>query len=161
MNDQLTLPRLDSNRSIEQLAAIIIEKQGCEMGIELPLRHHFLPGIYIREILMPVSPGGTVVIGHLHKTQHFNLVLKGKARILIDGKVTLIQAPAVFVSNPGVRKVLNILEDMVWCTVHLTNETDIAKLEDELVDKTNHFLDQLEPQGYEEFMRLISTKDLP
>lgn len=155
MNEELTLPRLDSNRSIELLAAIIIEKQGCEKAIDTPLKHHFLPGLYIREILMPVGPGGTVIIGHLHKTRHFNIVLKGKARVLIDGKVRTIEAPAVFVSEPGVRKVLNILEDMTWCTVHLTSETDVAKLEEELVDKTNHFLANLEPEGYEEFQRMI------
>jgi quercetin dioxygenase-like cupin family protein len=101
--------------------------------LDLPLTHRFAPGLYFREIFMPQ---GALVIGHEHKTEHFNVVLTGKAMVQIDGKVEIIAAPSVFVSKPGIRKVLYILEDMRWATLHPTDETDIAKLEDLLIIKS-------------------------
>jgi len=103
-------------------------------GLQCQLVHLFAPGVYIRGIHMPA---GAWVLGHEHKTEHFNIVLTGKANVMMDGvTVEEIAAPAVFKSGPGVRKLLYILEDMHWLTVHATDETDVAKLEDMLVVKS-------------------------
>jgi hypothetical protein len=51
----------------------------------------------------------------------------------MGGKVEWIEGPCTFVSAAGVRKVLFILEDMEWTTVHPTGETDLPKLEELLV----------------------------
>src|SRR5580692_10272832 len=83
--------------------------------IECPLRHLFAPGVYVREILMPK---GTFVIGAEHKTKHFNMILSGEADVLIGDAVHHLKAPCILVSEPGVRKVLVIKEDMLWATVH-------------------------------------------
>jgi quercetin dioxygenase-like cupin family protein len=85
--------------------------------VAMPLQHLFAPGVYLRVIDMPK---GTFVIGHEHTTEHFNIVLSGRANVMVDGIVTEIKAPAVFVSKAGVRKVLEILEDMKWATIHPT-----------------------------------------
>jgi hypothetical protein len=100
--------------------------------IECPLTHHFSPGIYCREILMP---GGTFVVGHTHKTQHLNVILSGKVYVLMDGKIQYIEGPAVIESNPGVRKVLLIEEETRWMTVHSnpSDNRDICSLEEEMV----------------------------
>lgn len=95
--------------------------------IELPLLHDFAPGLYLRRIFMPK---GTFVIGKTHKTEHFNIVLSGAAIVMIDGEIKLITAPYVFKSGKGVKKVLHILEDMIWMTTHPTDETDLDKLEE-------------------------------
>lgn len=51
----------------------------------------------------------------------------------------------MFVSDAGVRKVLYIEEDMLWSTVHPTEERDLDKLENLLITKspsyTKHFED--------------------
>lgn len=105
--------------------------------VDMPLTHRFDDrGIYLREIFMPA---GTLVIGHEHKTRHFNIVLKGRALVMIDGRIEEIIAPCTFISEPGVRKVLLIKEDMSWQTVHPTLETDIDKLEHELIIKSDSF----------------------
>ena len=98
--------------------------------VEMPLLHDFSPGLYIRRIFMPK---GTFVIGRTHKTEHFNIVISGAANVMMDGEISFIQAPAMFKSGPGVRKVLYILEDMIWATTHATEETDLEKLEEDLV----------------------------
>lgn len=104
--------------------------------VEMPLTHRFAPGVYFREILMPA---GTFVIGHEHKTEHFNVVLSGRADVLVDGQVTEIKAPMVFVSKAGVRKMLYIHEDMRWATVHPTAETNIEQLEALLIRKSDTY----------------------
>lgn len=106
--------------------------------VECPLRHMFAPNVYLREVTMPK---GSVIIGHEHKTEHFNIVLKGSANVVVDGVSEYIEAPCIFVSKAGVRKVLTILEEMVWATVHPTDKTEMADLEEELIIKSESFLE--------------------
>lgn len=102
--------------------------------VECPLEHFFAPGIYIREIFMPA---GTMVIGQVHKTEHFNVILEGRVRVVIDGEVHELKAPCTFVSKAGVSKVLRVLESCRWQTIHANpdNLTDIDVLESILVHK--------------------------
>lgn len=94
---------------------------------DLPLKHHFAPGLYIREIFMPAD---TVVIGMIHKTEHPNILVKGACYIVHDdGRREELRAPMTFASKAGVQKVLYITEDMIWMTCHVTTETDVEKLE--------------------------------
>jgi quercetin dioxygenase-like cupin family protein len=119
---------------VEKAEAIMLQHE----QVDCPLRHLFAPSVYIREVTMPK---GARIIGHEHKTEHFNIVLKGKAEVVVDGKAEYIEAPCIFVSKAGVRKVLNILEEMVWATVHPTANTSLDDLEEELITKSDAFLE--------------------
>jgi hypothetical protein len=102
----------------------------------MPLKHYFLPGVYIREIFMPA---GTFVIGKKHKTQHFNIVLQGEVALIGEGGVKeVITAPHTFISNAGVQKALYIYRDCVWQTVHLTSERDMDALEAQLIEPDDY-----------------------
>jgi hypothetical protein len=105
--------------------------------VECPLTHRFAPGVYFREIFMPA---GTIVLGHEHKTEHFNVILTGRALVAMDGEIQEVVAPAVIKSLAGVRKALLIIEDMRWCTIHPTDETDLDKLEELLIIKSPAWL---------------------
>ena len=129
MSDIIT----SENEKIERLEVELLHVP----QVNIPLVHKFAPGVYYREVFMPA---GTFIIGHEHLTEHFNVVLTGKARVLIEGVVQLIQAPCTFVSKPGVRKVLYILEDMRWATIHPTTETDISILETSLVRQSKSYM---------------------
>ena len=95
------------------------------------LVHRFAPGIYIRELSIPT---GTLIIGHLHKTEHLNVMLKGTMILLNeDGTSQKVSAPFTMVSKPG-RKIAYILEDTVWQNIHATDERDIDTLEATLLD---------------------------
>ena len=102
--------------------------------VECPVTHNFAPDIYIREIFMPAD---TVVIGHKHLTEHFNVILKGKCRVMIGDVVEELTAPCTFVSGAGSQKIVNVLEDCIWQTVHSKpdNATDIETLESRYVIK--------------------------
>lgn len=124
----------------EQVALIVEHMKGMPQ-VECPLVHRFAPGVYLRAIFMPAD---TVVIGKIHKTEHFNIIVTG-ACILVheDGRREELRAPCTFVSKAGVQKVLYILEDTVWQTVHPTVETDLSRLEEELILKEHSDMSEL------------------
>jgi hypothetical protein len=114
----------------EQVALIVEHMKGMTQT-ECPVTHRFAPGVYLREIFMPAD---TVVIGKIHKTEHFNIILSGACLLVHeDGRREELRAPCTFISKAGVQKVLYIIEDTVWQTVHVTPETDLARLEAELI----------------------------
>jgi quercetin dioxygenase-like cupin family protein len=112
--------------------------------VECPLKEIFAPGVYYREIVMPAD---SVIVGHEHKTRHLNIVLSGKAEVVMDGSRILVQAGDVFVSEIGVRKALHILEETRWATIHPTEETEPAKLEELLINKRQIALKPSNPVG--------------
>lgn len=64
-------------------------------------------------------------------------MLQGKL-ILLDlatGDTTVLTAPMTFESDAGGRKIAYILEEVIWCNVHVTDVTDLDELEELLIDK--------------------------
>jgi hypothetical protein len=109
--------------------------------VHCELTHRFAPGVYLREIKMPAD---AVVIGKVHKTEHFNVLIQGACLIVHDdGRREELRAPTTFVSKAGVQKVIYILEDMIWQTIHPTDETDMAKLDDMIVEPCDFAVPQL------------------
>lgn len=89
-------------------------------------KHHFGPGVYVREVTMP---SGSVVVGKPHKVEHLCVMLQGRMRLLQDdGSVVELCAPATFLSKPG-RKIAHIIDTVVFQNIFATDETDIEKLE--------------------------------
>lgn len=128
---------INSSQAIELQRIEAIEKTMLNAPqIEVPLHHAFAPNVYLRQVTMPK---GAVIIGHQHKTEHFNIVLSGRASVYMEGEMHEIVAPSIFKSSAGVRKVLFIHETMVWATVHPTSETNLDKLDEELIIKSESF----------------------
>lgn len=120
----------------EKIDEVVEILKQCEQP-EMPVTHRFSPGIYCREIFMPALPdGGTLVVGHIHKTKHQNIVLTGKAIVTIGDERLEITAPFVFESDAGAQKLLHIIEDMRWLTIHANpdNITDIPTIENMIFD---------------------------
>lgn len=121
----------------DQVALIVEHMRGLPQT-ECPVTHRFAPGVYIREIKMPAD---TIVIGKVHKTEHFNILIRGSCIIVHDNGVREeLRAPYTFVSKPEVQKVLYITEDMIWQTVHVTDETNLQRLETLLISKEHPLL---------------------
>lgn len=99
----------------------------------MPLRHIFTDGAYARELTMPA---GSVVVGKIHKHSHLNFITKGKVAVVTEFGKEIYTAPYTFVSQPGTKRVVMILEDTIWTTVHVTNETDLEKIEDYVIAKS-------------------------
>jgi len=113
---------------------------------ECPVTHRFAPGCYLREILMPA---GTRIVGKIHATEHFNILLTGFVTVITAEGSEDIKAPHTFISKAGVQKVVVVHEDCRWQTVHVTNSTDLNEIEKEvIVENYNDLLtDDLITQG--------------
>jgi hypothetical protein len=129
--------QLPTREDIETVALTLMSAP----QVAMPVKHLFAAGVYVREIFMPAE---TFVIGFEHKTEHFNVVLSGKARVLSEGVVKDIGAGEVFVSGAGAQKVLLIMEDMRFLTIHANpaDATDVDELEASLVVKSEAYLQQ-------------------
>jgi len=98
-----------------------------------PVKHLWAPGVYIREITMPE---GMVVIGKIHKHAHTNVLSAGVCAVFTehDG-LEILQAPRTWVSKPGTKRAVLVLESAVWTTVHPTDKTDLAEIEREIIQE--------------------------
>lgn len=105
-----------------------------------PLKHHFAPGSYGREIFIPQ---GSIVVGKIHKHAHLNVLSQGRVSVLTEDGPEEFCAPRTWVSTPGTKRVVFAHTDVVWTTIHVTTETDIDKIEDELIAKNYDELDAL------------------
>jgi quercetin dioxygenase-like cupin family protein len=105
-----------------------------------PLRHFFVPGSYAREIFIPK---GTLVVGKIHRHAHINIVSLGRCSVMTEEGPQTIQAPSTWVSQPGTKRVVYAHEDTIWTTLHVTNQTDLATIEEEIIAPTYGELDQV------------------
>ncbi len=108
------------------------------------LRHTFSDGVYARELLIPKD---IVIIGKVHRHAHLNIVSKGKAAVWTPDGIRLIDAtnhPVTFESLPNTKRVVVALEDTVWTTIHLTKETDLAVIEEEIIIPESEYKDLLD-----------------
>lgn len=95
---------------------------------------HFSPGVYVREFQMPA---GHFVIGKEHKTRHLNILTTGRCTVwTVHGRIELDASygPKIFESMAGVKKVVLAHSDIVWLTIHATEETNQDRLENEMIN---------------------------
>lgn len=101
--------------------------------VDLPLDHFFASGVYVRQM---TAPAGALIVGHQHKTEHVCILLEGSMTIATPDGIKTISAPMTFIAPPG-RKVLLVIEDIVFQNIHATEERDLDKLEELLVEKSD------------------------
>jgi hypothetical protein len=126
------LEDLDGNTKVDLIEAIIRAKFPL---VDLPVNHYFGDGVYVREL--PI-PAGTLLTGKLHKTKHVVTVSSGTLLVWSEELGTqLFDAPAMFVSHPGTRRVIFAFEDSVITTAHLNpdNCEDIDTIESKIIEK--------------------------
>ena len=104
------------------------------------LRHIFAPGSYAREMTIPK---GTLIIGKIHKHAHLNIISQGKVRVATEFGPVYFEAPYTFVSEVGTKRAVYALEDTIWTTIHVTEETDLVKIEDYVIAKSYAELEAL------------------
>lgn len=96
--------------------------------------HHFAPGVYCREwrSVIPYE----ITIGKRHRRETVNILAHGKVMVVnvADHRDrVIITAPHVWVAPPGSKRAVVTLEPCSWVTVHVTSETDLAKIEAEFI----------------------------
>ena len=117
-----------------ELEKAIGQVPGAKFGDDCtPLKHHFGDGLYIREML---APKGMLNVSKLHKTTHPYFILEGEFSVQTEDGLVRIKAPYFGITKAGTKRVVFFHEDTRWITVHATKETDLKKIEDELIAKT-------------------------
>jgi len=129
------------NKTLE-IEKAIGQVPGAKFGDDAaPLEHYFADGLYIRKM---TAPKGMLNVSKLHKTTHPFFLLEGDVSIQTPGGVIRLKAPHFGITEAGTKRVVYFHEDTVWITVHATKETDLKKIEDELIAKTYDELPEME-----------------
>jgi len=127
-----TLQKISRN-NIEMFEKIILSIPGSKAGDsdEMPLKHTFADGIYVREIFIPK---GHIIVGKIHRHKHPNFLMSGKVRIFTESEGDqVLTAPLSMISPAGTKRVVVALEDTVWITVHATDKTDPVEIEKDVI----------------------------
>lgn len=117
--------------SLAQIADLVEDMQK-GFVLDLPVKHRFTPGIYVRELRLPA---GVAVVTMVHKTEHPYVVSAGKLLVWTkEAGVVQITAPYCGITKPGTCRLAVTLEPTVWTTFHSNpgDEYNIAKLEKRL-----------------------------
>jgi hypothetical protein len=99
--------------------------------VDIKTEHTFGPGLYVRTITVPA---GVTLVGKTHKTEHLFMVLKGDITLVTDEGRIRVQAPFQCVSKAGVKRAGYAHTETVCANVHITSETDLVKLEAQLIE---------------------------
>ena len=130
----------DSAKRAESLtAAGLIDRVECLLvefpSMQLPVKHHWLPGLYGREILLVA---GAVLTSEEHLTEHPFAVLSGRVAVASENEGTVIyEAGHVGVTKPHTRRILTALADCRWITWHTRadDETTPEQIADRILAK--------------------------
>jgi quercetin dioxygenase-like cupin family protein len=127
---------LEARHKIMALEEAILKVEGSTYGDSdlMPLKHSFGDGVYVREIFIPK---GMILTGKIHRHSHPNFLMKGEVIVYTEheGRQHL-KAPLSMISKAGIKRAVYALEDTVWITVHVTDETDLKKIEDYVIAPT-------------------------
>lgn len=107
--------------------------------------HHFSPGVYMREVLLPA---GTLAVGRIHRHDCLAIIV-GDVSVTSESGPFRVIGMKVFHSYPGAKRVAYAHQATRWVTVHHTDERDITKLELELFAPSFEDLDIVTVDGVE------------
>ncbi len=101
--------------------------------------HHFAPGLYARQFDLKA---GEVLIGKIHKFDHLAMLVCGEMAIADEFGVQRVKGPLLFNSKRGAKRAGYALTDATFITFHPTDETDVAKIEEQVIAPSFEALDQ-------------------
>jgi hypothetical protein len=87
--------------------------------------------MYCREVF---REAGVLVVGKVHKKEHFYMIVSGTVAITTDDGVQEITGPRLLCSNPGAKRAVYAITDALCMTFHRTDATDVESAEEELVE---------------------------
>lgn len=111
--------------------------------VEMPIHHHFISSpylkMYIREIFIPK---GTILTSRIHKEASPYTIARGELIVgSLDAGVMKIKAPYHGVNQPGIKRLIETLEDTVWVAFYVTDKTDVAEIAKDIIfERENELL---------------------
>ena len=125
-----------------------IEQEIREMPqVSCPVEHYQVDGVYVRSMFIPA---GTILTGKIHNFENIAILAKGRMRITNGTDSYIISEGHIMVDQPGVKRLGYAETDVIFITVHRTDNTEIDDIEKELVSDT-----------FEEYEQQLLLGDLP
>jgi hypothetical protein len=118
--------------ALETALVSIPESYGMSEFNEGKITHHFATGVYGRELFIPK---GNVIVSKIHRGKTFNIIAKGVISVISEQGYHTYEGPYTFVSEPFTKRVVIAHEDTLWITAHGTHQTDLDKVEEEIIAK--------------------------
>ncbi|GAC1664566.1 MAG: hypothetical protein PVS3B2_00380 [Candidatus Dormibacteraceae bacterium] len=97
------------------------------------ITHHLCAGIYAKQIRIAA---GSVVMSHQHAFDHLSILASGHVRVITDAGEAIHTAPATILIRKGLNHAVHALADSVWFCVHATDETDLERIDDALIERS-------------------------
>lgn len=104
------------------------------------LDHQFADGIYKRTIFPPAR---AFVVGMIHRKSHFCFIEEGEVSVLTEDGPIHIKGPFGFRSPAGSKRVVYHHTDTIWTTYHATDETDVKRIEFEIIAPSYEMLGEV------------------
>ncbi len=98
-------------------------------------KHTFHAGMYCREVW---RPAGVLVVGKVHKKEHFYLIVSGTVLITTDDGVQAVTGPCLLSSKPGTKRAVYAETDALCMTFHRTDSVTVEEAEIELVEEDSN-----------------------
>jgi hypothetical protein len=98
---------------------------------ELQTEHYFSGGMYCRKL---TRPAGTLIVGKVHKKDHFFLCAKGQIIAWSEKGMVTLNEGDVLCSKAGTKRVTLAVTDAIGITFHKTSKTNLDKIEKELIE---------------------------
>lgn len=117
------------NRLERRNAIALVESETLKLPqVDQPLKHRFVNGMYWREIH---NPKGCIITTRIHREPNISVITKGRLACITEDGLEILEAPAMFETKPGTKRVLYAQEDVTFHTIHPNplELRDIAALE--------------------------------
>ena len=125
MNDLANI--VPSREQIEQLQAEMAQMP----QYEAPTEHVFHGGMYCRQVW---RPAGCLIVGKVHKKEHFYMVVSGTVKVTTDDGLQTITGPMLLCSKPGTKRAVFAETDALCMTFHRVDSNTVEDAESELVE---------------------------
>jgi hypothetical protein len=103
----------------------LIKAVGAVPQVEMPVRNHWAPHLYVREILVPK---GTVAVGKIHRHPHLAVMLRGDMTFLTKRGVDRFAGAQVLPLAPAyTQRAVLAHEDTVLLNLHPCAKRDIGE----------------------------------
>jgi len=99
--------------------------------LELKTVNTFHGGMLCREVF---RPKGAIIVGKVHKKEHFYYVVFGTVRVVTDESDNTLIGPCLVKSTPGTKRAVTALTDALCMTIHRTDTDNVEHAEMELVE---------------------------
>lgn len=105
-----------------------------------PPEHVFSDGQYARTVRVPA---GVIIVTKLHKKDHVTVFSQGSVLVATEEGACRLDAPLIFKTEAGTKRVVYTLTDVVWTTVHKTDKTDLDDVEADLIAESYDAFDAI------------------